>query len=120
MLDDILKGVESVRERLVGFRREIHKFPELSAAEVKTAALVAGVLEQSGIEVRRNVGGHGVVGLLRGGSNGPTIALRADMDALPISDAKDVEYASAVPGAMHACGHDVHTGVLMGAALVLA
>lgn len=120
MLDDILKSVESMRERLVGFRREIHKFPELSAAEVKTAALVAGVLEQSGIEVRRNVGGHGVVGLLRGGSNGPTIALRADMDALPICDRKEVEYASTVDGAMHACGHDVHTAVLMGAALVLA
>ena len=119
MLDDILKGVESVRERLVGFRREIHRNPELSAAEVKTAALVAGVLEESGIEVRRNVGGHGVVGLLRGGGNGPTIALRADMDALPICDRKEVEYASAVDGAMHACGHDVHMAVLMGAALVL-
>jgi amidohydrolase len=120
MLDDILKSVESIRERLVGFRREIHRNPELSAAEVKTAALVAGVLEESGIEVRRNVGGHGVVGLLRGGSNGPTIALRADMDALPISDRKGVEYASAVDGAMHACGHDVHMAVLMGAALVLS
>jgi amidohydrolase len=120
MLNDILKGVESVRERVIGFRREMHRNPELSAEEVKTAALVAGVLDESGIELRRNVGGHGVVGLLRGGGDGPTIALRADMDALPISDAKGVGYASAVDGVMHACGHDVHTAVLMGTALVLA
>ncbi len=120
MLDDILKGAESVRELVVGFRREMHRNPELSAAEVKTSALVAKVLTESGIEVRRNVGGHGVVGLLRGGGEGPTIALRADMDALPISDSKGVEYASTVEGVMHACGHDVHTAVLLGTALVLS
>lgn len=119
MLEDILKGVESLRDTIIGFRREIHHNPELSGAESKTAAFVAGVLEQSGIEIRRNVGGHGVVGFLSGGSEGPTIALRADMDALPINDRKAVEYASTVPGVMHACGHDVHTAVLMGTALVL-
>lgn len=118
---EIDRAVESVAERLVKFRRELHANPELSGEEKNTAAFVAGVLEANDVEIRRNVGGHGVVGVIRGGGGeGPTIALRADMDALPMEDVKDVEYKSAVKGAMHACGHDVHTAVQMGVAVVLS
>ena len=119
MLDEIIKKSEEIRERLINFRREMHKCPELSGREEKTAAFVAGVLEANGIEVRRNVGGHGVVGLLQSAAERPVFALRADMDALPIQDQKEVDYASTVPGVMHACGHDVHTTILMGTAIIL-
>ncbi|MBE9503131.1 MAG: amidohydrolase [Proteobacteria bacterium] len=108
-----------MKDRLVKFRREIHMNPELSGNEKDTAAFIAGILEANDIEVKRGVGGHGVVGILRGRLEGKTIALRADMDALPIQDKKDVDYASKVPGVMHACGHDVHTTVLLGAAITL-
>lgn len=120
LLGEISRICDALRERLIKFRRDIHSNPELSGEEKNTSAFVAGVLEDNDIETRREVGGHGVVGLLRGGGPGPTIAFRADMDALPIADTKDVDYASTVPGVMHACGHDVHTSVLMGAAVVLA
>ena len=120
MLDQIKDGVEEIKERLIKFRRELHRNPELSGSEENTASFVAGVLEANDIEVKRNVGGHGVVGMLKSGRKGPVIALRADMDALPIQDRKDVEYASSVPGVMHACGHDVHTAILMGTAIVLS
>src|SRR3972149_5361839 len=119
ILAEITGKVDSIKDRVIRFRREIHRNPELSGEEERTAAFVAGVLGDNDIEVRRNVGGHGVVGLLKGGAQGPTIALRADMDALPIQDRKGVEYASSVPGVMHACGHDVHTSVLMGTAVTL-
>ncbi|HLC18806.1 MAG TPA: amidohydrolase [Thermodesulfobacteriota bacterium] len=119
MLQEIIESVESVKDRIRKFRREIHHCPELSGEERNTAAFVAGVLEDNDIDVRRGVGGHGVVGVLRGGESGPTIAMRADMDALPIQDAKKTDYASGVPGVMHACGHDVHTAILMGTAVVL-
>jgi len=120
LLSDIEAAVEAARERLIKFRREIHANPELSGEEERTASFVAGVLEAADIEVKTEVGGHGVVGLLRGAGKGPTIALRADMDALPIQDCKDAEYSSRTPGVMHACGHDVHTSVLMGTAEVLS
>ena len=125
LLETIVEKVDSIKDRLVKFRREIHKNPELGGSEEKTAAFVAGILEDNDIEVKRGVAGHGVVGLLEGpgggggGGGGDTIALRGDMDALPIQDYKKVEYASSVPGVMHACGHDVHTAVLMGTAIVL-
>lgn len=117
----VMKGADEVREKVQGLRRELHSCPELSGEEEKTSALVAGVLGELGIEMRRNVGGHGIVAVVRGGAGeGRTIALRADMDALPIQDSKEVDYASDVPGVMHACGHDVHTSVLLGTAMVLA
>ncbi|MCK9905328.1 amidohydrolase, partial [Frankia sp. Cpl3] len=94
--------------------------PELSFHEVATPRKVADYLEALGMEVRTGVGGRGVVGLLRGGKPGKTVALRADFDALPIQDAKDVDYKSQVPGVMHACGHDVHTAALLGVAKVLS
>jgi len=119
VLEEIRRQADAVREKVIKFRREIHRNPELSGREEKTASFVAGVLEASDIEVRTGVGGFGVVGLLKGREEGPTFALRADMDALPIHEKNDAEYGSAVGGVMHACGHDVHTAVLMGTAIVL-
>lgn len=125
------KGVGSVREKLfarlqeiypelVQFRRDLHMYPELSFQEENTARKVAAKLESFGIEVKTGVGGMGVVGLLRGGKPGKTVALRADFDALPIQDEKEVEYKSRIPGVMHACGHDIHTAGLLGVAQVLS
>ncbi|PVH27572.1 M20 aminoacylase family protein [Pararhodobacter oceanensis] len=105
---------------LVGIRHHLHAHPELSLEEVKTAALVADKLEGWGYEVTRNVGGHGVVGQLRVGDGNRSLAIRADMDALPIHEAGDHAHASTVPGVMHACGHDGHTTMLLGAAEYLA
>ncbi|KPV58628.1 peptidase M20 [Paenibacillus sp. A3] len=105
---------------MIAWRRYLHRHPELSFEESKTAAFVADLLKQWGLEVRTGVGGHGIVAKLRGASNGPTVALRADMDALPIQDEKSCEYASSVPGVMHACGHDAHTSALLGVAKTLS
>ncbi len=120
MLDEIRDKVASIRERVVKFRREIHRHPELSGREEKTSSFVAGVLEDNDIEVKTGVGGYGVVGLLRGGVGVNTMALRADMDALPIQEQSGTGYSSEVRGVMHACGHDVHTAILMGTAIVLS
>lgn len=117
--DDENMYAEKFLPQVISWRREIHSHPELSQHEEKTAALVANVLEELGIEVRKNVGGFGVVGLLRGNSEGKTVGLRADMDALPLSEETGLEYASTIPGVMHACGHDTHTAMLLGAACAL-
>jgi hippurate hydrolase len=101
-------------------RQHIHQHPELSFEEVDTAALVAGHLQEWGWDVTRGVGGHGVVGTLRVGPSGKSVALRADMDALPIQEATGQSYASRHAGVMHACGHDGHTTMLLGAAQQLA
>lgn len=95
-------------------------YPELANQEVRTSGVVFEVLQDLGLKVQRGVAGTGVVGLLEGRSKGRTVALRADMDALPIQDKKDVPYSSRVEGKMHACGHDAHTAMLLGAAMVLA
>jgi amidohydrolase len=95
-------------------------YPELSFQEKRTPEFIANYLKELGLEVRTKVGGNGVVGYLRGGKPGKTIALRADFDALPIEDEKDVPYKSKVPGVMHACGHDIHTAALLGVAKVLS
>lgn len=102
---------------LIGLRREVHSHPELGFHENHTAELIANTLAGLGISVRRNVGKTGVVGDL--GQSGPRIALRADMDALPIQEENDVPYASQIPGVMHACGHDTHVACLLGAAQLL-
>ncbi|MBO9609874.1 MAG: amidohydrolase [Paenibacillaceae bacterium] len=104
----------------IEFRRDLHRNPELSFQESRTAAKVAQWLSELGLSVRTGVGGHGVVADLQGDRPGPTIALRADMDALPIQEETILPFASEVPGVMHACGHDVHTTVLLGAAELLA
>ncbi|MGC9372957.1 MAG: M20 metallopeptidase family protein [Thermovirgaceae bacterium] len=106
--------------RLTEIRRDLHRHPELSFQEHRTAGVVAGILETAGIEVRRGVAETGVVGVLRGAADGHCVALRADMDALPIEEKTGAEYASINPGVMHACGHDVHTTSVLGAALLLA
>lgn len=116
----IVTLTDDLRETIIKYRREIHSHPELSGQEKETSAFVAAILESRGIEVKRNVGGHGVVGLLRGKEGGKTIAIRADMDALPLQDVKLVDYASQVKGVAHCCGHDVHTAILLGAASVLS
>lgn len=105
-------------DTLIDLRRQIHRHPELSFEEFQTARLVAERLEALGIAVRSGVAKTGVVGDL--GQGRPRIALRADMDALPIQEANDVPYASQVPGVMHACGHDTHVAWLLGAAELLA
>lgn len=107
---------DQLQAHMVEWRRYLHKNPEISFQESNTSAFIADKLESWGIEVRRQVGGHGVVGTIRGAKPGPAVMLRADMDALPIQDEKDCEYRSNVDGAMHACGHDGHTSILLGTA----
>jgi hippurate hydrolase len=105
---------------LTSTRRHLHRHPELSFQEAETAALVAASLQEWGWEVTRGVGGHGVVGTLRQGSGTRSVALRADMDALPIPEATGRPWTSCRDGVMHACGHDGHTTMLLGAAQHLA
>ena len=105
---------------LTSTRRHLHRHPELSFQEAETAALVAASLQEWGWEVTREVGGHGVVGTLRQGSGTRSVALRADMDALPIPEATGRPWTSCRHGVMHACGHDGHTTMLLGAAQHLA
>lgn len=114
------EALEEIYPKMVDIRRDLHQHPELSFEEVRTPQMIADYLTDLGIEVRTEVGGRGVVGTLRGGKEGKTVALRADFDALPIQDEKDVPYKSTVPGTMHACGHDGHTAALLGTATVLA
>ncbi|HTL04491.1 MAG TPA: amidohydrolase [Gemmatimonadales bacterium] len=117
-----------VMPRVVEWRRDIHQHPELSNREMRTAKLVADELTRLGLEVRTGVAHTGVVGLLRGGKPGPVVALRADMDALPVTEQVDLPFKSLVRteyngqqvGVMHACGHDNHVAILLGTAAVLA
>jgi len=112
--------IRGYHAELTDIRRDIHANPELGLEEHRTADLVARKLEEWGIEVHRGVGTTGVVGVLRSGNGEGTIGLRADMDALPILEANDVPHRSRNPGKMHACGHDGHTTMLLGAARYLA
>src|SRR3989441_4071085 len=125
---EVARRAAQVQGKVVAWRRDIHAHPELSNRETRTAELVAQHLRSLGIEVRTGVAHTGVVGVLRGGKPGPVVALRADMDALPVTEEVDVPFASKVRatyngqevGVMHACGHDTHTAMLMGVAEVLA
>jgi amidohydrolase len=118
----------AVNDKVVAWRRDLHQNPELSGFEERTARVVAEHLRSLGLEVRTGVGGHGVVGVLRGGRPGRVVALRADMDALPVTEQVDLPFRSTVRstfngqqvGVMHACGHDNHVAILMGAAEVLS
>jgi amidohydrolase len=114
----MLQRAREIEPQLVAWRRDFHRHPELGFQEIRTAARVAEVLGSLGYRVRTGVGRTGVVGEL--GSGKPVVAIRADMDALPIQDAKPVSYASTVPGVMHACGHDAHTAIGLGVATLLA
>ena len=116
---DLLQEARAIEPEIIKTRREIHQHPELAYHEDATAKLVAQRLESMGIEVKKGVGGTGVVGLLKGGKKGKVIALRADMDGLPVLEMADVDFRSKVDGAMHACGHDTHVAMLLGAARLL-
>ncbi|NPV43751.1 MAG: amidohydrolase [Firmicutes bacterium] len=116
----IKQWVMDIEDDVIKIRRDFHMNPELGMEEYRTSRIVGEILEGLGLEVKRNIANTGVVGLLAGGSGGKTIALRADMDALPIQDEKKVVYASRILGKMHACGHDAHTAILLGTAMVLS
>ncbi|WP_331476229.1 amidohydrolase [Macrococcoides canis] len=116
----MIAQVNKYYDELVAIRRHLHMHPELSFQEEKTPEYIATFLEEQGITVERKVGGRGVVGRLIKDESLPTLAIRADFDALPIQDEKDTPYKSQVPGVMHACGHDAHTAVLMITAKILA
>ncbi len=117
---EIKKVVAEVVNQVIEWRHQIHQNPELANEEHETAALVEKVLNDAGIEVTRFENSTAVLGILKGGKPGKTVALRADMDALPIQELTDVSYKSQKDGIMHACGHDIHTAVLLGTAKVLA
>jgi len=114
----MLDRARAIQDQLTAWRRVIHSHPELGFQETRTAALVAEQLSALGYRVRTAVGRTGVVG--ERGAGHPLVALRADMDALPIQEASDVAYASRTPGVMHACGHDCHTAILLGVAKLLS
>ncbi|MDF2669549.1 MAG: amidohydrolase [Paenibacillus sp.] len=116
----IHQSAELLEPQFIQLRREFHKYPELSFQEARTSERVAEELRALGLSVRTGVGGYGVVAELIGGHPGRTIALRSDMDALPIKEETGLDYASEQAGVMHACGHDVHMTVLLGAARLLA
>ncbi len=120
MTDAALDRARRYQDELTAIRRDIHAHPELGLEEYRTADIVARKLEEWGIEVHRGVGVTGVVGVLRSGNGQASIGLRADMDALPILEATELPHASLNAGRMHACGHDGHTTMLLGAAKYLA
>ncbi|GAB6935189.1 N-acetyl amino acid acetylase SndC [Calditerricola yamamurae] len=119
MLNAVFHHLDRLFPDMVGWRRHFHMHPELSFQEVETPKRIAELQRSFGLAVREGVGGRGVVAVLEGASPGPTVALRADFDALPIQDEKEVPYRSRVPGVMHACGHDAHTAILLGVAKAL-
>ena len=118
-----LDAAYGILETMRSIRRDLHKHPELGMQEKRTARLIADRLKELGLEVQTGVGGTGVVGVLRGSgqgtTHGKTVALRADIDALPMQDQKSVDYASVSPGIAHSCGHDAHTAIQLGAAEIL-
>ena len=111
---------QALHSQLVAWRRDLHRHPELGFEERRTAALIADHLRSLGLEVHTGVAETGVVALLRGEHDGPTVMLRFDMDALPVEEENDVPYRSDMPGKMHACGHDGHVAIGMGVATLLA
>jgi amidohydrolase len=119
---DVAGAVWAVEEEIIAWRRHFHAHPELGYEEVETAAFVARLLRDFGLEVVEGVGGTGVLALLQGeaAGEGRCIALRADMDALPVTEETNLPFASRYPGKMHACGHDGHTAMLLGVAKVLS
>jgi amidohydrolase len=116
----IIEVKKTLAEEIIEWRRDFHKHPELSFEEKRTSRIVAEFLKSLGLYVRENVNGYGVIADLHGIEHGPTIAFRADMDALPIQEETSLPFASQVPGVMHACGHDGHTSILMGVAKLLS
>ncbi|MPQ92636.1 M20 aminoacylase family protein [Thioclava sp. JE_KL1] len=116
---NITPAIKAMEDQLVEWRHALHRRPELAFEEHETAAFIAAELRAFGLEVHEGLAGTGVIGVLRNGA-GPTVGLRADIDALPISELTGADYASEIPGKMHACGHDGHTTMLLGAAQAMA
>src|SRR5476651_1936446 len=125
---DAAKRADALEPKIIAWRRDFHEHPELGNHEFRTADIIAKHLQSLGIEVKTGVATTGVIGILKGGKPGPVVALRADMDALPVTERTKVPFASKVTttyngeqvGVMHACGHDSHMAILMGVAEVLA
>lgn len=117
---DFKQHAEAMRSQLVAQRRDFHMHPELGFEECRTSAIIAEELTNLGLKVQTGVGKTGVMALLEGEKDGPTVLVRADMDALPLTEANQVEYASTVPGKMHACGHDGHMAIGLGVARLFA
>ncbi len=115
---EIVAQAQALFPQIRQWRRQIHQYPELGFTETRTAGLISKTLANLGIEFETEVAKTGVVGVIRGG-NGPTVGLRADIDALPITEQNGTEFDSTRPGLMHACGHDAHTAMLLGAAAIL-
>lgn len=120
LMERIERRLEAVRSELIAIRRDIHQHPEVSGQEQRTAGVVANRLRGLGLEVHTGIGGHGVVGILRGAEPGPVVAFRADMDAVPSRSLDPVPFASVNQGVRHICGHDIHTTVGLALAEVLA
>ena len=122
-MDQLKSDIDEIVPGLVAMRRDLHEHPELAYEEVRTSGIVAQRLQALGLEVQTGVAKTGVVGLLRGGASEPgakTIAIRADMDALPIYELNEIDYRSTVDGKMHACGHDGHTSIALAVADILS
>jgi amidohydrolase len=122
-LDPLKAEIDERVPDLVAMRRDLHEHPELAFEEIRTSTIVAQRLHALGLEVQANIAKTGVVGLLRGNANTPgtrTLAIRADMDALPIHELNDIDYRSTIDGKMHACGHDGHTSILLTVADILS
>jgi len=117
---DINKEIINIYKEIVEIRRNLHMYPELGYEEVETPKKIEKLLKEMGIETESNIGGNGIVGYLNRGKRGKTIALRADFDALPIQEKNKISYSSKNNGKMHACGHDGHTAILLGAAKLLS
>ena len=115
----IAAATREIEPHLIAIRRDLHAHPELAFEEVRTAGVVAAELARLGIPFQDKVGRTGVVGTIQGARPGPTLIIRADMDALPIQEKTGLDFASTVEGKMHACGHDIHTSTLLGVAAVL-
>jgi len=118
-METLKREAEELKPRLVAIRRELHMHPELSLEEFETTRRIRGVLEEEGLTVQTFGLETGLVADIEGGAPGPTVALRADIDALPVAEETGLPFASRVPGKMHACGHDFHTASMIGAALLL-
>jgi carboxypeptidase Ss1 len=119
-LTDFLKEARKIEPEIIETRREIHQKPELAYKEKATARLVTEKLKDLGLKIKTGIGGTGVMAVLQGPEAGKVVALRADMDALPIEELADIDFKSRVKGVMHACGHDTHVAMLLGTARLLA
>jgi amidohydrolase len=125
--EDVSKKADALQDQIIAWRRDFHEHPELGNHEVRTSGIIAKYLQSLGLDVKTGVATTGVVAILRGGRPGPVVALRADMDALPVTERTPVPFASKVKtmyngqevGVMHACGHDSHMSILMATAEIL-